>query len=75
MVSVCEYSKKVLKQSKKVKEISMRRKNKVLVKNLWRPCDKIKVRFGDNNFLHELTPLRCVDFSFDMTVQFWLFFK
>lgn len=46
------------KHSKKVKEISTRRKNKLLVKKLWRSCDKIRVRFGDNNFLQELAPLR-----------------
>lgn len=72
MVSVCAESKKVLREAKNMKGISVSGQQKLLVTKMWRSCDKIKMKFSDNNFLEELTPLRCFDFSVDMTVNFLL---
>lgn len=38
-------------------------------KRFWRSCENIKIRFGDNNFFDELTPLRCLDVTSNFTVQ------
>lgn len=72
MVSVCASSKRVLQEAKGSTKNCVSRKNQLLVKKLWRSCDKIKIKFGDSNFLEELTPLRCLDFSASMTVQLLL---
>lgn len=72
MVSVCASSKRVLQEAKSMKKNCASRKNQLLVKKLWLSCDKIKIKFGDSNFLEELTPLRCLDFSAGMTVQILL---
>lgn len=72
MVSVCASSKIVLKQAKFLELSMVPKKNKMWVKRVWRSCDKLKIKFGDNNFLEELTPLRCLDFSVGLTVQLLL---
>lgn len=72
MVSMCAYSKIVLERAKYLTVDFVSRREKLLIKKIWRSCDKIKVKFGDSNFLEELTPLRCLDFSVDMTVQLLL---
>lgn len=69
MVSMCAKSKTLLRQAKGVTGELSSKKEKMLNKKLWRSCDKIKVKFGDNNFLEELTPLRCLNASAEMTVQ------
>lgn len=40
-----------------------------------RSCSCIKVRFGDLNFVDQTTPLNCIDFSTNLTVQFLLLQK
>lgn len=35
-------------------------------------CDVIKIKFGGNNFIEELTPLKCLDHGVDIAVQILL---
>lgn len=72
MVSMCANSKNVLKRAKYLTVDFVSRRENLLIKKIWISCDKIKVKFGDSNFLEELTPLRCLDFSVDMAVQLLL---
>ncbi|CAL8068036.1 unnamed protein product [Orchesella dallaii] len=48
------------------------RLSKIWINKFYRSCSPIKIKLGESNFLEELTPLRCVDCSFDMTIQFLL---
>lgn len=41
-------------------------------RRFWRSCGPIKIKFGGNNFLEKLTPLRCLDYAINLTVQFLL---
>ncbi len=42
------------------------------VKRFWKSCDVLKTRFGEDNYLEELTPLNCIDMVFNLAVQFLL---
>lgn len=50
----------------------MTKENRWVVR-FWRSCRIVKIKFGDNNFLESLTPLRCLDFAVGITVQILLF--
>ncbi len=43
--------------------------NKRWKRKFWKSCDKIKIKFGDHNFLEKVTPLKCMDCSLQFTVQ------
>jgi len=70
MVAVHKTSEKMLVEANRlVGSLEMSRYMKLWVKRFWRSCDEVKIRFGDNNFLDTLTPLRCMDTSMNLTVQ------
>ncbi len=59
----------------KVKKLELRqtgREKRMWIRRYWRSCATVKIKFGENNFLEKLTPLRCLDFSVNLTVQFLL---
>ncbi len=70
MVEVFRTSKKKLVVTKVViAQTNMSRFDRRWAKRFWRSCTIIKIKFGENNFFDELTPLRCLDFSLNLTVQ------
>lgn len=42
------------------------------MKRFLRSCTLIKIKFGGSNFIEELTPVKCLDFAVQMTVQLLL---
>ncbi len=66
MVAVHKTSRDKLQDAKNL-TISSRWSNKY-----WRSCSLLKAKFGDNNFLEKLTPLRCFDMGIQLSVQFLL---
>ncbi len=72
LVSVFIKSKEIKKGSKML-EISYNcRKERKWARRYWKSCNVIKIKFGESNFLEELTPLKSLHFSLDLTVQFLL---
>lgn len=45
-------------------------KHKRWERRFLKSCTNIKVRFGEINYIESETPLSCIDFSTDLTVQF-----
>lgn len=45
------------------------KRDKKWMEKFWNSCDKIKIKFGDNNYLEEVTPLKCLDCSLQFTMQ------
>lgn len=72
LVSVFKESREVLSSSKLLETRYECRKDRKWARRYWKSCSVFKMKFGDNNFLEDLTPLKCLDFSFDLTIQFWL---
>ncbi len=70
MVAVYTISKKTLTRAKlAVSQTTMSRYDRRWAKRFLRSCNAIKIKFGANNFFDELTPLRCLDSSLNLTVQ------
>lgn len=46
-----------------------------VIKKICRSCDTVKIRFGSFNFVNNLTPLKCIDFANNLTVQLLLITK
>jgi len=70
MVAIRSKSKKVL-QENKVMQGETQRESKIYRK-FWQSCPIIKIKFGAQNFVEELTPLNCLDFTVNLAVQFLL---
>lgn len=56
-------------------DLGQTRKEKTWRRKFMRSCPFIKIRFGDLNFVEELTPLNCLDFGNHITVQLLLLTK
>lgn len=41
-------------------------------RKFWRSCAIIKIKFGSQNYVEELKPLNCLDFSIGLVMQFLL---
>ncbi len=72
MVSVYAKSKEIIQSVKHLEYTYRSRECRRWSRRYWRSCGILKTKFGDNNFLERGTPLRCLDFSFNLTVQFLL---
>ncbi len=72
MASVFKDSKSTLSATKRLESTLMVKRERLWLQKYLRSCSEIKVKFGDNNFIEELTPLRCVHFAIDLTAQFLL---
>ncbi len=70
MVEVHKQSKYTIEAGKRLK--STHTKYHGWTKRFWKSCPILKTKFGYGSFLEELTPLRCVDLGFGLTVQFLL---
>lgn len=73
MVTVHKKSKALIRQL--MCETCFKRKNRKdgrLIRKFARSCCPIKIKFGANNFIEELTPLKCVTFALRLTVQILL---
>ncbi len=75
MVAVHTASEEILAEAKRLGTANLPRNIKMWTKKFWRSCDKVKIRFGDNNFLDKLTPLRCLDTSLNWTIQVLLLLR
>ncbi len=72
IVSVYIKSKVTLQATKRLGFGISCKRSRNWMRRFFRSCDVIKIKFGDNNFLEELTPFKCLDFSLNLTVQFLL---
>ncbi len=72
LVSVYIASKRTILGAKHLELSIASNKNRKWARKFWRSCEILKAKFGNGNFLEELTPLRCLDFAFGLTVQFLL---
>lgn len=72
MAVVYVESKRKLDECKRVTELYKVASCRRWTKRYWRSCYILKVKFGDGNFLEKLTPLKCLDVAFNLTVQFLL---
>lgn len=72
MAVVYVESKRKLDECKRVTELYKVTSCRTWAKRYWRSCYILKVKFGDGNFLEKLTPLKCLDVAFNLTVQFLL---
>ncbi len=72
MVGVNKESKYKLRICKRMVGIYEPVKCKRWLRKYWRSCNVLKVKFGDVNFFEELTLLKCLDLSFNLTVQILL---
>ncbi len=68
-VSVHKKSKQLLQDVKGLECLETSRASRRWARKYWRSCEKIKIKFGDYNFVEELTPIRCLDFTANITVQ------
>ncbi len=66
MMRTYSMSKEVLANLKRLSFES--RRERVWCRKFLKSCDKLKIAFGDCNFLDELTPLRCLDVSVNLSV-------
>lgn len=68
-------SKKILSESRNTihwKNLNLAKVNMKLVQKRARSCQTIKITFGQNNFVEELTPLNCLNASVGLAVQLLL---
>ncbi len=72
MVSVYMESKDKLAKTKRLRIVYKSNIVRKWTRRYWRSCSMLKTQFGDNNFLEESTPIKCLDFSFNLTAQFLL---
>ncbi len=74
MTSVHKKSKKILKSVYILQKQRTIMSKSILMwsRKFWISCDCIKIKFGEMNYLEELTPLKCFDFSLNLTVQILL---
>lgn len=72
MVAAYAESKQKLKCVKQLESTYKTRICRRWSRRYWASCPILKTKFGDNNFLDEGTPLKCLDFAFNLTVQFLL---
>lgn len=72
MVSVFKESKLKLMNVKKVQFSFKSHFCRGWSRRYWRSCSQLKTQFGANNFLEEGTPIKCLNFALDLTVQFLL---
>lgn len=73
MVAVHRESKHLLQKTKRTHHYTgksqMERK---MYRKFWRCCAVTKIKFGGTNYVEELTPVNCLNFSINVTVQFLL---
>jgi len=79
MVPIYVESKKILGKLKKEKVILndglSTRSQHLEVKasqKFYESCSPVRIKLGENNFLEEKTPLRCIDFAMGLTINFLL---
>lgn len=72
MVAVSFESEKYLKDVSKLELRQISREKRLWIRRHWRSCAKVKIYFGANNFLENLTPLRCLDWAVNLAVQILL---
>lgn len=72
MVAVSLKSEKYLKDVSKLELRQISREKRLWIRRHWRSCAKVKIYFGENNFLENLTPLRCLDWAVNLAVQILL---
>ncbi len=72
MVEVHKNCKYFLAKVKYLKYLGTSRGARIWARRFWRSCEKLKIKFGDFNFVEELTPLRCLDFTANLTVHMLL---
>ncbi len=72
MVGVYKQSKRKLRICKRMVEKYESVKERKWLRRYWRSCNILKVKFGDGNFFEELTLLRCLDMSLNLTIQLLL---
>ncbi len=75
MVSVFVNSKNCLCCMKGLQLQCKSKFDRVWMRSFFRSCDTIKLKFGDNNFIEELTPFKTLDFAINLTVQILLVFR
>ncbi len=72
LLSVSLKSEKYLKDISKLELTQKSREKRLWIRLYSRSCSKVKIQFGDNNFLESLTPLRCLDWAANIAVQILL---
>lgn len=72
LVRVHSESKNLITVVKRLDYTYMSQVDRRWVKRFWQSCDRLRIKFGDSNFLEDLTPLRCYDCVLDYTVQILL---
>ncbi len=71
-VSVHKKSKQFLQDVKSLEYLETSRVSRIWARKYWQSCEKLKIKFGDDNCVEELTPIRCLDFTANLTVQMLL---
>ncbi len=69
MVGVYKESKYKLRICKRMMNTYESVKCRRWIRRYWGSCNVLKIKFGEVNFFEELTPLRCLDLAFNLTVQ------
>lgn len=72
LVSVYTDSEQIIPFAKKMLWKYEQRATRKWARMYWRSCNQFKIKFGDTNYLEELTQIKCIDLSFDLTIQFLL---
>ncbi len=72
LVEVREESERCFMKVRILEVRQMFRVKRSWIRRYLRSCPLLKIRFGEKNFMENYTPLRCLDFSVNLTVQFLL---
>ncbi len=72
MVLIYMKSKHILKDARRLVVKIENKRDRKWLRKFFRSCAIFRVKFGSSNFLEELTPFRCIDFAFNLTIQFVL---
>ncbi len=72
MLAVSIKSERYLKDVSKLELMPLSREKRLGIRRYSKSCAKLKIQFGENNFLENLTPLRCLDWAANIAVQILL---
>lgn len=72
MVWVYTKSKHIIVVAKKLEWKNENRATQRWARRYWLSCVPLKIKFGDTNYLEELTPFKSLGFSLNLSVQFLL---
>lgn len=75
MVLTYSESNKTLERIRGLDVSNFNRKERSWFRMYWKSCTIIRIKFGDNNFVEDRTPLNCLDCVLDLTMEILIVMK